>query len=505
MSTPVVDLEKTFEELRKAWNERLKDFAVFTLDINGYIRSWNSGAERTKGYRVEEIIGKHFSCLYTEEDRRAGKPEENLKKAAANGQITIEGWRVKKDGSKFWAELIITALHDQNGNPQGFIKVTRDATNRKTAEDAEDALRISEWYYRNLFAENPSMIFILNSKLTTLSVTPLGAGFLGYTPAELVGQSMLVLVHSDDRPTVAEQLRWCLNYPNQVHRLQFNTVRKDGSRIWVLEIAQGVYDTHGALTILVVCQDISDLKLADEETRKLNADLVARTAELEVSNKELETFNYTVAHDLRQPLNVLSMVCQKLKIAEDLPEESQVDVETIYQTTLRMDNFVRTLLEFSRMGYVEPLRTEVDLSQMAHEVVTELAQTEPERQVVFRIADALLSYADPSLLRAVLENLLGNAWKYTREQEGVVIEFGVAEVDGEPAYFVRDNGSGFEKDDTDRLFVPFHRLPGAEKATGFGIGLATVERIIRRHGGRVWAKSELGKGATIYFTLSKQA
>jgi len=111
MSALGVDLEKAIQELKKARNERLKDFAVFTLDINGYIKSWNAGAERTKGYRVEEIIGKHFSCLYTEEDIRAGKPEENLKKTAANGQTTDEGWRVRKDGDKFWAEVIITALH----------------------------------------------------------------------------------------------------------------------------------------------------------------------------------------------------------------------------------------------------------------------------------------------------------------------------------------------------------------------------------------------------------
>jgi PAS domain S-box-containing protein len=510
MSTSNIDLEKA--RLKRALQkkdeqfknvERLKDFAIYTLDIYGYVQSWNAGAEIMEGYRVEEIVGKHFSCFYTEEDISAGKPKEQLKMAAAKGQITGEGWQVHKDGSRFWAEVIFTALHDEKGNLQGFSKVTRDVSGRK---ETEEALRVSEDHYRTLFANNPSMIFTLNAELTMLSVSPLGASFLGYIPAELEGHSIQVLIHNDDRPSVAEQLRWCHKNPNQVHRLQFQTVRKNGSRVWVLEIAQGVYDVHGSLNILVVCQDISDLKQAEEEIKRLNADLAARAAELEVSNKELETFNFTVAHDLRQPLNVLGMICQKIIMQYDANrlEDSRADIESIYQVTLRMDKLIGALLNFSRIGYVEPLRVDADLSRMAHEAVTELAQTEPERQVDFRIADGLKSYADASLLRLVLDNLLGNAWKYTKEREKVVIEFGVADIDGVPAYFVRDNGSGFIKEDADRLFVPFQRLPGAEKAIGFGIGLATVERIIRRHGGRVWAESELGKGATVYFTISAQ-
>ncbi|GLI36981.1 PAS domain S-box protein [Geobacter hydrogenophilus] len=510
ISTSSIDLEKARlgqplkikdEQFRHV--ERLKDFAIYTLDIKGDVQSWNAGAERMKGYRVEEIVGKHFSCFYTEEDISAGRPEEQLKMATAKGQITDEGWQVHKEGSRFWAEVILTALHDEKGNLQGFSKVTRDISGRT---EAEEALRVSEEYYRTLFANNPSMIFTLNAELTTLQVSPIGASFLGYTPAELEGRSVLVLVHKDDRPSVAEQLQWCRKNPNQVHRLQFQTVRKNGSRVWVLEIAQGVYDIHGSLNILVVCQDISDLKQAEAEIQRLNAELAARAAELEVSNKELETFNFTVAHDLRQPLNVISLICQKIIMQYDADrlEESSADIESIRQVTLRMDKLIGALLNFSRIGYVEPLRVETDLSRMAHETVAEITLTEPERQVDFRIADGLKAYADASLLRLVLDNLLGNAWKYTREQEKVVIEFGLADIDGVPAYFVRDNGSGFVKEGADRLFVPFQRLPGAEKAIGFGIGLATVERIIRRHGGRVWAESELGKGATVYFTISAQ-
>lgn len=510
MSTFNVDLGKStsgasdpekYEQFKHV--ERLRDFSIYTLDICGHVQSWNTVAEIMEGYRVEEIVGKHFSCFYTEEDISAGKPEEQLKMAAAKGQISDEGWQLHKEGSRFWAEVIFTALHDEKGNLQGFSKLTRDISGRK---ETEEALRVSEEYYRTLFANNPSMIFTLNAELIMLSVSPLGASFLGYIPAELEGQSIQVLIHEDDRTSVAEQLQWCYKNPNQVHRVQFQTVRKNGSRVWVLEIAQGVYNVRGMLNIMMVCQDVSDLKQAEDEIKRLNANLAARAAELEVSNKELETFNFTVAHDLRQPLNVVSMICQKMIMQYDAErlEESRANIEKIHQVTLRMDKLIGALLNFSRIGYVEPLRKEIDLSRMAHEAVTEIVQTEPERQVDFRIADGLKSYADANLLRLVLDNLLGNAWKYTREQEKVVIEFGLADIDGVPAYFVRDNGSGFVKAGADRLFVPFQRLPGAEKAIGFGIGLATVERIIRRHGGQVWAESELGKGATVYFTISAQ-
>ena len=170
-----------------------------------------------------------------------------------------------------------------------------------------------------------------------------------------------------------------------------------------------------------------------------------------------------------------------------------------------MNRLIDALLNFSRLTRVEPRRETVDLSGMAQEVAAELTLTEPARRVTFRIAEGITVNGDANLLRVVLENLLGNAWKYTGMREEAVIEFGVTEIDGKPACFVRDNGPGFDMADAEKLFIPFQRLPGAEEFRGHGIGLATVERIIRRHGGRVWAEGEPGKGATFYFTFSLQS
>ncbi len=355
------------EELFRIQVECVKDYAVFMLDAQGNILNWNAGAERLKGYREEEIIGKHFSCFYPEEERNAGTPEEGLKKAAAEGWCEDEGWRIRKDGSRFWAEVIITALRDENGILWGFSRVTHDITERKRAK---------------------------------------------------------------------------------------------------------------------------------EKIEQLNIELAA-------ANRELEAFNYTVAHDLRKPLTAVNGYCQILRevCSDKLDEECRGYIQEAYDGTWRMNRLIDTLLNFSSLTQIEPRRETVDLSGVAQAVATELAQAEPARQVEFRITEGISVIGDANLLRVVLDNLLGNAWKFTAIREEALIEFGVTQFDGKPACFVRDNGAGFAIADAEKLFVPFQRLQGAEEFKGFGIGLATVARIIERHGGRIWAEGEVGKGAIFYFTL----
>jgi light-regulated signal transduction histidine kinase (bacteriophytochrome) len=201
---------------------------------------------------------------------------------------------------------------------------------------------------------------------------------------------------------------------------------------------------------------------------------------------------------------VVNGYCQAIRelCGDKLDETCKDYLREAYNGTWRMNRLIDALLNFSRLAHVETRRETVDLSAMAHEVAAELKLAEPERRVTFLIADGVSADGDAALLRVVLDNLLGNAWKYNGTRDDGIIEFGTTEVDGKPAYFVRDNGAGFDMADADKLFTPFQRLPGAEECRGFGIGLATVERIIRRHGGRVWAEGEPGEGACFYFTLS---
>lgn len=242
---------------------------------------------------------------------------------------------------------------------------------------------------------------------------------------------------------------------------------------------------------------------AEQEINTLNQNLSAQTKELENANRELEAFNYTAAHDLRGPLNNIGLYFQAFQqlYGAKLDETCNELLTSGCEEVQRMSQLIDVLLEFSKLSNVEPHRENIDLSVVAREIAARLKSTSPERRYVFRIADGVIVNGDPKLLRVALDNLLSNAWKYTGNKEEAVIEFGATEINGKQVYFVRDNGNGFDMVDADELFTPFQRLPGAEEFKGFGIGLATVERIIHRHGGRIWAEAEPGKGATFYFTL----
>ncbi|MDF1614896.1 sensor histidine kinase [Desulfurivibrio dismutans] len=248
--------------------------------------------------------------------------------------------------------------------------------------------------------------------------------------------------------------------------------------------------------------DITERKRAEEEVERLNADLTSRAAELEAANVELEAFNYSVSHDLRRPLTLINSLCQEIEelCGDKLDPQCRNFIQEINEGSLRMNRLIDTLLTFSSVSRVAINHELVDLSAKANSVAAELKLATPENRVTFQITDGIVAEGDPGLLQVVLDNLIGNAWKFAGSREEAVIEFGATEVDGKPAYFVRDNGPGFDMALADKLFIPFQRLVGAG-TEGQGIGLATVERIVRRHGGKVWAVSQPGKGATFYFTL----
>lgn len=232
-------------------------------------------------------------------------------------------------------------------------------------------------------------------------------------------------------------------------------------------------------------------------------ELAAKAGELEAANQELEAFSHTVSHDLRSPLANISGSCQVLTelCGDQLDAEGKRFVGYIHDETVRMDTLITTLLRFSQLHRQELHREKVDLSNMATAIVTGLRMREPERQVTCSIAAGVTGFADPLLISAVMENLLGNAWKYTGKKNVARIDFGVTEAQGKPAFFVRDNGAGFDMGQAHKLFDAFQRLHSRSEFEGTGIGLTTVQRIIQRHGGRVWAEGEVGRGATFFFTL----
>jgi len=231
--------------------------------------------------------------------------------------------------------------------------------------------------------------------------------------------------------------------------------------------------------------------------------VVERTIQLEAANRELEAFSYSVSHDLRAPLRGIDGFSQALleDYADTLDDQGRDYLRRVRSATQRMAGLIDDLLNLSRITRGELRREAVDLSAQARSVAEQLRQAQPERQVEFHIADGLTAEGDPRLLRIALENLLGNAWKFTGKTDPAVIEFGLRRERGEAIYFVRDNGAGFDMAYAGKLFGAFQRLHDVREFEGTGIGLATVQRIIRRHGGRVWAEGESGHGATFHFTL----
>jgi len=242
-------------------------------------------------------------------------------------------------------------------------------------------------------------------------------------------------------------------------------------------------------------------KRALENIETLAADLTIRATELKTANRELEAFSYTISHDLRKPLAGIIGYCQLLEshCAGKSDDVCSKDLRKIRDESLRMDQLINTILEFSLIKDYSITRETVHLSEIAKNIVANLGQSRPDRVVTFVIADGLMAEADSRLMRILLDNLLCNAWKYTSRKAAAIIEFGATIAKGRKVYFVRDNGIGFCMNDTNKLFEPFLRLH--EDYEGLGIGLATVKRIIDRHGGIIWAEGEDGSGATFYFCL----
>lgn len=245
---------------------------------------------------------------------------------------------------------------------------------------------------------------------------------------------------------------------------------------------------------------------AEEEIKALNLHLEARIQQLNEVNHELEAFSYSVSHDLRGPLNRMAGFSRALLELHEtqLDQEGQLYLKRIENSSRRMCELVEDLLNFSRVTRVEMREGRIDLSAEVRAIAADLAAREPAREVEFKIQEGLKAWGDPALLHAAILNLIENAWKFTRKKASAHIEFGTAETPDGLVYFVRDNGAGFDMADAARLFNPFQRLHKESDFEGTGIGLATVDRIVRRHGGRIWAESRVGEGAAFYFTLRQE-
>jgi PAS domain S-box-containing protein len=358
---------------------------------------------------------------------------------------------------------------------------------------------------RGVVESAPDGIIVVDGTGAIVLVNRQAQRMFGYEEQELLGQLIEMLLPDRLRTRHVEYCQGYFQSPTTRPMgigLSLAGRRRDGSEFPV-EISLSPMPTSDGLLVTGVIRDVTDRRQVEEQIRTLNENLARRIAELDAVNKELEAFSYSVSHDLRAPLRSIDGFGQALleEYAEHLDDTAADYLRRIRAATQRMGELIDDLLDLSRVTRREMRHEDVDLSALATTVIGDLTKAQPPRDIEVQIAAGLVGRGDAHLLRVLLENLLGNAWKFTGRQTAARVEFGAQREGDRLVYYVRDNGVGFDMTYAHKLFGAFQRLHAATEFPGTGIGLATVERIVHRHGGRVWAHSEIGQGATFFFTL----
>ena len=502
---PKKAVQSATDELFRLVVDSVKDYAIYLLDNDGCVASWNAGAERLERYSAGEIIGKNYSVFFPQEEIESGTPGRQLDTALSSGTVEAEGWRLRKDGGRYWATISITALHDKAGNPNGFIKIVRDNTEQR---NANELLQKSRDMLEMLFENAPESIVVVDNNGVIRKVNRHCETLFGYTREDLVGLQVEVLVPERFRK-IHEQYR--LDYFARPRARKMGTGlelfgrNREGGEIPVDIILSPMKSSEG-IWVLAIIRDITTQKKDEEKIRELNITLKKQVAQLAEANRELETFSYSVSHDLRAPLRHITGFVKLLnkKNLEPLDPQSRHYLEIISESARKMGLLIDDLLNFSRMGRTEMLKTKIDFAHLVNEVASELTEDEKGRDIDWVIGALPVIEGDYSMLRQVMVNLLSNALKYTRTRPKTKIEIGVdTNRQDETIFYVRDNGVGFDMKYADKLFGVFQRLHDAEAFEGTGIGLANVQRIIHRHGGRIWAESTVDNGAAFWFSLPK--
>jgi PAS domain S-box-containing protein len=483
--------------------ENLND-VVYALDHEGKFVYVSPAIEQVSLYAPDEILGRSFADFIHPDDlpMLAAVFQRNLA-----GESTQSEYRVfDKDGAIRWVSASIGPSLD-DGRVTGVTGVFSEITARKRTLEA---LYESEARYRELVEMSPDSIVVHRDGCIVFANSAAIRLAGGNEPADLLGRSPLELVHEASRPIAIERIRSMMQEGKAAGRVEEVFVRLDGTSIDVEVLASPIV-FHGQPSIQVIIHDITERKRTREEIQRLNKELEQRvrdrTAELVAANRELEAFSYSVSHDLRAPLRVIEGFARMFleEYGPTLDEAGRLYLDRIHSTSARMDRLIHDLLAFSRMSRASMTVAKVDLSALARTVkdglLQGLAQSKEDRDVTFTIEDGLVVDGDESLLRMVLENLLGNAFKYSSRQPAASIAFGSETLEGEKVYFVKDDGVGFDMRFVGKLFRPFQRLHAVGEFEGTGIGLATVQRIVERHGGRVWAEGEIDEGTTFRFTL----
>jgi len=466
------------------------DDAIVGNTLDGVITSWNSAAERLYGYSLDEIIGRAMTVLCPAD--RNGEIEEILAAIGRGGRVVhFETVRLRKDGTTVPVSVTVSPIRDTGGGLIGASSIGRDISEQRPLRAVVDLQR-AEARFRALIDAAPDAMVCVDAGGRITLANAQTERLFGYGRAELEGQLVEMLV--PDAVQAGHPQRRAEYMADPVHRpmgagTQLTGRRRDGST-FPAEISLSAIDTHDGTLVTAAVRDVTDRRRQQDE--------------LERAFRNLESFAYSISHDLRTPLRALAGYSEALleECGDSLGEFGRGYAERIQAASEHMATLIDDLLHLSRVSRAEMNLRPVDLSSEVASVAAELQHDNSGRHVRVAIQRSVWVLADRRLIRIVLENLLGNAWKFTAGRDDASIEFGtMPNGDARACCYVRDNGAGFDSAYVDKLFRPFQRLHTTSEFPGSGVGLASVKQIVERHGGRVWAEGAVDEGATFYFTL----
>ena len=484
------------EALLKAGEERNRFFALSrdmlcTAGFDGYFKDLNPAWEKTLGYTKAELLAKPY-IEFIHPDDRAATLAEAEKVSGSSVVITFENRYRCKDGSYRWFLWSATPVLED----QLVYAAARDVTERKRAEEA---LREGEERFRTLANNISQLAWMADEQGSIFWYNQRWFDYSGTTLEDMEGWGWQKVHHPDHVQRVVDKIRHCFQ-TGEVWEDTFPLRGRDGNYRWFLSRAVPIHNEQGKVfRWFGTNTDVTEQREAEEELKK-------NREQLEAANKELEAFSYSVSHDLRAPLRHIDGFATLLqKHAAALDEKGRRHLATISESAKQMGALIDDLLAFSHVGRSEMHRTAVNLEQLVKEAISGFRPDTEVRKIAWTIGTLPEVHGDPSMLRQVLVNLIGNAVKYTGMREEARIEIGsrngVDDQHDETVFFVRDNGAGFDMQYVNKLFGVFQRLHSAGEFEGTGIGLANVRRIIQRHGGRTWAEGKVAEGATFYFSL----
>jgi PAS domain S-box-containing protein len=485
--------------------EGVTDYAIYMLDPSGIITNWNTGAERLKGYTADEIVGQHFSKFYGKEDRVTGLPGRVLETAAREGRYEAEGWRVRKDGSRFWASVVVDAIFNEKGGLEGFAKITRDITERRAAQDA---MRESERQFRLLVAGvTDYAIYMLDPNGLITSWNAGAERIKGYAPDEIIGQHFSRFYTERDRAAGAPARALFTAASEGRFEAEGWRVRKDGTMFWANVVLDPIRDEQGGL--------IGFAKVTRDITERRNAQLALQEAQSQRAHAQkieaLGQLTGGVAHDFNNLLMVVSGHIQTIKKAVAHDAKVARAAEAIALAAQRGESLTRQLLTFSRRQTINPTVLEIGKRIEAFRTMLASSMGEPVRLITAVDADVWPVKVDPSELELALVNLALNARdampdggviSVTAENASLARGDTAANIEGDfVALRVIDTGSGIAPDVLGRVFDPFFTTKQLDK--GNGLGLSQVHGFVHQSGGTVTIDSELGRGTTVTLYLPR--